>query len=257
MYTYTQLINTLWSKLLCTHNFVFCHTVLDSPPAEPPILELSATNGIEDVPVVLRVSASSPDEMTSLNDLIVQMVEYPEGSTFSKGTYYGHTWTFTSSEFGDVELYLPQHSSGDIAVTAIALGSGISRQGTTTLTVAPVADAPSLSAQATCYDLPTKRFNLSVNASLIDSDGSESLTVILELPTDIYLSVGQEIEMGHYILSPQDLYDIEIEVPNGIELVVVSITAVSMEGMSGDSANTTIILTVLVCEDTPETTDGM
>ena len=190
---------------------------------------------------------------------MVNVVNSPQGTTFSKGTPSGNMWTFTEEDFGEVEMSLPQHLSGNVTIEAVALTSGNSRQGSVQFSITPVADAPSLTVQDVCYDSASQNFSLTIASSLVDADGSESLTVIVEVPESVTLFAGQEDGVGRYLLSPQELGNIIVEVSGVFEPFSIIVTAVSVEQMNGDSENTTTSLSIQLCEvttGTPETTDG-
>lgn len=228
----------------------------DVPPSEPPILELSVANGIEDTPVLLRLSASPGEQGTSEQELSVTVVSFPEGTTFSKGTPgISSSWTFSQAEFGEVDVHLPPHLSGEVTIEAIALTSGASRQGSVQFVITPVADAPDLTVGDTCYDLTSRSFRLAISASLIDGDGSENLRVYVELPENITVVGGEEDNTGRYPINSQDLGNVTGRVFGSPGSFMVTVVAVSVEHLNGDSANTTVSLSVQSCVDT-ESTDG-
>ena len=66
---------------------------------------------------------------SSTAGLVVKVKAFPAGSNFSRGTFDGDVWTFNPTEFGDIELTLPQHLSGNITLGASATNGGVVRQG--------------------------------------------------------------------------------------------------------------------------------
>lgn len=217
---------------------------------EPPILELSSPGGIEDVPVVIFLSASPASENTTAaaDELLVYISLLPEGSAFNKGTFNGTVWRFNSTEFGETELTLPKHFSGSIILLAVASYQGISREGTLGLVVEPVADPPTLIIEETCHETRLGTVNLTVASSLVDQDGSESLMIIIsELPDAATLSVGEMKENGEYIVELEELPELFIELVEEFESFNLTISALSIEEMNSDTAYTNKTILIDVC----------
>jgi len=191
--------------------------------------------------------------MTSQEELRVSIVTFPEGTTFNKGTFSSNTWTFTQREFGEVKVHLPEHLSGEVTIEAVALASGLSRRGSVQFSVTPVADAPYLTVQDTCFDSTSRSFRLTINSSLVDTDGSENLTVIVEVPDNVTLTAGQKDGIGKYLLSSHELENVTGEVSETIRSFSINITAASVERMNGDSDNTTTSMFIQLCVDTSGT----
>ena len=228
--------------------------VADSPLVEPPILELSSPGGIEDVPIVIFLSASVSSGNTTITDsdeLVVYVTQYPEGAAFNKGTYNGTVWSFNSTEFGELKLSLPEHFSGSIVLLVIASHRGISREGSLSLVVEPVADPPTLTIEEVCYEPSVDIINLTIASSLVDQDGSESLVIIVANVPDIAtLSVGQVNENGEYIVELEELHELSIELVQDFEPFNITVSALSTEEMNSDNAYTNVSIFIDFCSST-------
>ena len=210
---------------------------------------MSSLGGFEDNPIPIRITASLAEESAIPQDLVVQVDNFPEGSTFSRGTLNGGAWTFTPADFGDVELTLPQHLSGDILIEATALNNAASRKGSIQFVVQPVADPPNLSIEEVCYDSSYRNVNLTIHSSLVDNDGSETLIIIVAgFPENIGLAAGERDTNGDYILTPQDLPLIQVQFVGSFEPLTLSITAMSTERMNGENASTNVSVLIQPCE---------
>ena len=228
---------------------ILCHhTSPDTPPVEPPILALSSLGGAEDAPVPLHLSAS--DSMSSSTaGLVVKINTFPAGSNFSRGTFDGNIWTFNPTDFGDIELTLPQHLSGNITVGASATKDGVVREGVIHIPVQAVADLPHLTVGDIRYDPSVGSINLEIQTSLIDSDGSETLSVIIAgIPENVNLSSGQQSGNDEYTLSAQDFANnIEIQFTGEFQPFNFTITSRSTEMANGDTAYTTVLVSIERC----------
>ena len=226
-------------------DFVHAGTLAD----EPPLLDLAALNGTEDNPITLNISAQPfYSSINASTDLTIRIINFPLGSTFNRGTFDRQMWILNSTDFGEVELYLPQHSSGrfNITVEALYAGSNYTRMGTVNFSVQAVADAPSLNVIHD-FCINSTIFTFSVNSTLADSDGSEMLLVTVSgLPTGTHLSAGQVDTKGDYTLEPGVLNrSIIATIPHTpLDAITVGFTATTTEISSNStaSANTTVSL---------------
>ena len=217
---------------------------------EPPVLELSSPGGIEDVPVVIFLSASPSSENTTAvyDEIVVYISLLPEGSAFNKGSFNGTIWRFNSTEFGEIELTLPKHFSGSVAVLAVASHQGVSREGTLGLVIEPVADPPTLIIGETCHEARLGTVNLTIASDLVDQDGSESLVIVIsDLPGVASLSVGQMKENGEYIVELEDLPRLFIESVEEFEPFNLTVSALSTEEVNFDTAYTNKTSLIDIC----------
>ena len=222
-----------------------------TPMNEPPILEISALNVAEDIPVTIYLSAHSPVGSTDHSSgLIINITGFPNDSTFNKGTSSGHFWILTYNDFGEVELSLPEHSSGTFVITAEALFSYSThgRMGTLQFTVNPVADVPNLNViNDPCID--SGIFSFVISSSLVDSDGSETLLITVSgLPNGSLLTAGHVTENGDFILVPSELQRrITATIPpTSLNTINVDFIAIATETIN-NTASTRMTLSLDTC----------
>lgn len=225
-----------------------CHSGTSTP--EPPVLELSALNGTEDNPVTIYISAYSVDNASS--QLIIRIISFPLGLRLSVGTFNGNIWILDATEFGDVELILPQHSSGRFEITAEVLyaESNSTWIATAQFTVLAVADVPTLNViHNPCIDAGS--FVFSINSTLIDSDGSETLLVTVSgLPSGTQLSAGKTNEQGIYSLEPAELKrSIIATIPfSSLDALTIVVTSTATETSNNSTASTSTAISVSHCQ---------
>ena len=100
-------------------SFSYITTVM--PPLEPPILDFTSPGGLEDEPIVIRVTARPVRNVTSADGLIITIAGLPAAAILSNGSRIVEgTWKLVQDEFGDVELQLPIHFSGRLQLKASA-----------------------------------------------------------------------------------------------------------------------------------------
>ena len=220
-------------------------------PVVLPALDISAMNASEDSPVSIFLSARSSDSAS--REIIINIIEFPTGSMFSRGTFNGQFWILTSDDFGEFQLFLPEHLSGTFEITAEALytNTSVGTIGTVQFTVQSVPDTPTLSVLASpCID--SGSLTLIVNSSLVDSDGSESLVVAVSgLPIGSQLSAGQVNEMGNYTLQPAELQRsiIVSMLPLSINTVNIDIIATATEMINNRPASTNTTASINKCPE--------
>ena len=184
----------------------------------------------------------------SSTGLVVKVITFPAGSTFSRGKFDDDIWTFNSTEFGDIELRLPQHLSGNITLGASAIKDEATREGVIHIPVHAVADPPHLTVEDTCYDPAVGSMNLKIQTSLIDNDGSETLSVIIAgIPENVTLSSGQQIGNDEYSLNIQDLTNVEVQVLGDFQPFNFTIISRSTEMLNGDTAYNTTSVSIELC----------
>ena len=220
--------------------------------ADPPFLEFFVRNGIEDNPVTIHLVAYPNSDSTSLiTDLIIRVTQIPANATLSRGNTDGHTWNLTSSDFGEVQLYLPEHAHGSFVMTVEAIDpvaedfTPLSRQ----FTVTPVPDAPTLTVDCDPC-LCSEIFNFRINSSLVDTDGSEILRVMIAgLPEGVQLSAGQKSSFGDYTLYLQDISNVLTANFTGVNLnrLIMSIYAEAMETSTGVKASNRTVVSIPQC----------
>lgn len=223
-------------------------------PAGPPILELSARDTTEDNPVLIQLSAHPHAQSSSLtSDLLIHVTQLPMNSSLNRGTYDGSIWRFTSADFGESELTFPEHTSGTFMIEAEAIDptASLRRVGAQQFTITPVADAPTMSI---VYDpcICSGMFKFSIDSSLLDTDGSEVLEVIIsQLPEGTQLSAGQKSTNGDYTFNSTEQFTIENVLADFSQVdfstLTMIVSARATETANGDSAVTSATVSVPVC----------
>lgn len=217
---------------------------------EPPVIEMSSPGGEEGSLLPLILSARLTDQSTAPLGLHLQVTNVPEGSTFNKGTFSDGIWTFNHTEFGYVELTPPRDFSGSIQLEATAVSSEASKTGFLQVSVQAVADPPNLLIEEACFDSASGSITLDIQSSLTDTDGSENLSVILEVPENFSVTTGQRNTNGFHVLNSSEFGTVEILVSGVFEPVALNVSAVSTEEINGDTAYTNVSLYVQLCETT-------
>ena len=221
---------------------------------DPPILEISASNASEDSPVTIYLSAySSSSSVDTSSEISIKIIDFPAQSSFSRGTFNGQFWIITSNDFGDVELFLPEHLSGTFVITAEALyiNTSVGQIGTVQFTVQPVPDTPNLDVNLSpCIN--SGNLEIVISSSLVDSDGSESLVVAVSgLPIGSQLSVGQVNAEGDYILEPANLKkSITATLPmTFLNTINIGFTATATESLSNTTSSTITNASISKCPE--------
>ncbi|MEC4592382.1 Ig-like domain-containing protein [Nitrospirillum amazonense] len=224
-----------------------------APVADAPTLTILPAVGLEDQPIALTIAAGlhAPADGEPLS---VTIAGVPAGATLSAGTDNGDgTWTLTGAQLTDLTITPPHDYSGTLtlSVTAEAAVNGTTADttGTLSITVAPVADAPVLSLQASVghEDQPIA---LSISASLVDPAQGETLSVtVAGVPAGAHLSAGVDNHDGTWTLSAGQLTGLTLTPPADYSgTLTLSVTAHAEVG--GTSADTTGTLAVTVDPDT-------
>ena len=216
-------------------------------------MDISVLNGTEDTPITVYLSAHIPNSQSdNSSGLTIRITDYPSGSNFSKGVHDGQFWTFTSLDFGELQLFLPQHLSGnfEIAFQALSADSQIGRMGIAQFTVQPIADTPDISIVHRDRCIESGHFSFTIASSLVDVDGSEVLTVSVSgLPSGSQLSTGRVTKEGDYILdSLEPLTVITATVPFMFdEEININLTATATERMTLSAASAYVSISLNKC----------
>lgn len=185
--------------------------------AQTPTVSATAADGIEDLALKLTIGAALNDTDGGGETLSVVIGGLPDGFSFSNGAgspvgtpLGGGSWSIPPEQLGDLYLVRPPHYSGDLALTVTVTATEPDGSTATTTTPLPVhveavADAPALAAVDTA-GTENEWIELTINAGLVDADGSETLTVYV---TD--LPAGARLDRGTQLTAPQTL-------PNGVVL---------------------------------------
>ncbi len=223
------------------------------PVADAPNLVVNDIAANEDDTVLLDISASltDPDE-----NLAITISDIPEGVSLSAGIENPDgSITLTPDELSGLTLTPPKNFSGslDLTISATSAESGdrAVTSDTLTVTLAPVADAPALSAPNVSGDEDTT-IALNASVSVTDTDETISSIVISDIPAGVTLNGGTLNPDGTVSVTSAELADMTITPPaNFSGSLSFTITATSTE--AGDTAVSTKTVTVNVdpVADTP------
>ena len=224
-------------------------TVSVAPVADAASFTAALGEAAEDQPMDLNISGALADTDGS-ETLSYEVANVPDGFTLTAGTDNGDgTWTLTPADLAGLQLVPPADFSGDVqlAVTAIATesdGSVATTQTTVGGTFTPVADAP----EATVSDAVGSEdgtIALDVQASLLDTDGSETLGVVVSgLPDGATLSAGTDNGDGSWTLDPADLDGLTVTPPEHFSGTLDLRLLATSTDANGDTATTTLPLRV-------------
>jgi hypothetical protein len=173
-------------------------TVTVRPVTDAPLLALMDAAGTEDRPVALPIAAAPGDADGSESLLRVVLQGVPAGATLSAGSRAANgSWVLQPADLAGLTLTPPVNFSGTLRLTVTAVaaeattGAEVSTTGTMGLQVAPVADAPVLTA-VDASGTEDHSLALSLGAALTDTDGSERLLAlqVSGLPEGFMLSAG-------------------------------------------------------------------
>ena len=202
--------------------------------------------------------------MTS--DLNNILSNFPSGTTFSAGTDNNDgTWTVTAAESG-LTMTLAQHDDTDFTLGVSIQNNDFdpdslnvtSNNNSVDVTVIVTAqnDGVDIATTDTTGDVGVA-IPLDINASLIDTDGSEAITsvVISNIPLDATLSAGVNNGDGSYTLDASDLGGLTIT-PNDDSTFTLNIAVNSSETDSETGVVTTTVSTDTLTVTMTETVEG-
>ena len=228
--------------------------------AAEPELSISTASlvGDEDTNIGMPIEAELVDTDGS-ESLTVTISDVPSGVTLSDGVHSSSdavvdvtTWDLPNLEVTPVE-----NSDDDIALTVTATSTEQSNNDSAStvvhavLTVNAVADAPLLEVEDVSGG-ENGTFPLNITSSLVDADGSESLSIeVSNVPGHASLSAGSDQGGGVWTLTPAQLSGLEITVLDDAD-VSLTVVAKADEANSTSTAETTLDLALTVVNDPPE-----
>ena len=229
-------------------------------------LPAGSTTTTEDTPVNLGLDVVFQDNDGSESHVLV-LGGLPDGATITDGD---NTFTagggINSIDVGNWDLTLvtitpPTDSDGDFQITVTATtteadgGATDSDSGTVDITVTADADAPSLTTSAAA-GTEDSSIDLSVDAQLTDTDGSESLTVaVSSIPVGATLTDGANTFTATVGTTSVDITSwnqgtLSITPPGDSDQdFTLIVTATSTEANGGDTSATIANLPVTVTAD--------
>ncbi|MBF0171114.1 MAG: hypothetical protein HQK87_08510, partial [Nitrospinae bacterium] len=198
--------------------------------------------GIEDRPIPLHITVQQVD---GSENLTVYIEDLPEGARLSAGVDLGQgVWRLTGADLEGLTLLPPENSDVDFNVRARVISKeegGDSREALQTIRVVVEADAdgPRLDL-ANISGVEDRAIPLSISSSLVDADGSESLTVtVAGLPAGATLSAGTDNGDGSWSLTPDQLTGLTLTPPaDSDQPFSLTISATATEAHGGDTATT-------------------
>jgi len=222
--------------------------------ADAPLLEVQAAAGNEDQAIGLSIQTRRED-MDGSETAFVLITGVPAGAQLSAGVDQGNgLWRLANDELAGLTLTPAVHSDNDfiLQVSAYSLETAngdIASSASFELPVSinALADTPELSVQ-TALGEEDSAIALSIDVSLLDTDGSENLTLVISgVPALAQLSSGVQQSDGSWLLTAAQLVDLSITPPPlSDENFVLTVTAYAEESSNGDSASSVLSLPVLV-----------
>ncbi|MBF0394151.1 MAG: tandem-95 repeat protein [Alphaproteobacteria bacterium] len=234
--------------------------------ADAPIVAVANAAGEEDRAIRLDISAAlaDGDGSESLSGLVVSGLA--EGAVLTDGDR-----VFTAGpsagavdvvgwNLGNLSVTGAPNSDADMNLTVTATAREASNGATATssanltVAVAAVADAPAIGGPTSLAGAYGQDIGLAIGASLLDTDGSESLSLrITGVPQGIAFSAGTRAEDGSWSLSADALAGLTLttmgETTDDL-FFNLSITATSTESANGSQASSSIGVAVAI--DAPE-----
>ena len=221
-------------------------------------------SGLEDNAILLSTIKAATTDVDGSETLTVSMKGIPVGASLSDGTHtFNATAGATATDVTDwdlskLKLTPPANFSGDIALTVTATAQDgaaapVSKDLTFNVHVAPVADAPTVIAPAVTGPEDTA-IHLNIGTTLVDTDGSESLThlTVSGVPVGAVVTDGTHSYTstaggnGTAALDGWDLTKVTLTPPENFNgQINLTVNATSTE-LNGPSATTQQPLTVNV-----------
>jgi hypothetical protein len=244
--------------------------------ADLPTIDPQAASGSEDVELALNLNAQLIDLSESLS---VTISGVPAGAIFTDGQ--GHqvgtelstgVWKIAQADIGTLHFKGSLHASGSWTMSAVATSvddssTANSNIKTFSVTLAGIADQPTLSVtdltpaaagnQASGNE--DSNIALSFSAGLVDTDGSETLSVtITGAPTGtkfIALDGTQVVESsgGQWVIDAADIAGLRMVPPaDWYGDAVLTLTATSTEGVTTASSSAELTVHVDAINDAPD-----
>ncbi len=224
--------------------------------ADPPTLSVQAASGNEDTAISLSISSALSDNDPG-ESLSITISGVPAGASLNQGVDNGGgSWTLTPAQLSGLTITPPANYNGsfNLSVTATAAENGTTASTATTLgvTVAGVADTPTLSVQPATGSEDTA-IPLSISSGLSDNDPGETLSItIANVPAGSIFNHGTNNGNGSWTFASSDLSGLTLTPPaNYNGALSLSVTAMASENGTTASANATLGVTVTGVADAP------
>ncbi|MBT4170141.1 MAG: calcium-binding protein, partial [Rhodospirillaceae bacterium] len=224
--------------------------------ADAPTLSVADTSGSEDTAISLTLSSALSDSSESLSVVISGV---PTGATLSAGNDNGDgSWTLTSAQLSGLTITPPSNDSADFALTVTATstdGSDTAQSvGTVNVTVAGVADAPTLTANDVTGSEDAS-ISLSLSAALVDSSETLGSITISSVPAGTQFSAGTNNGDGSWTFTSAQLSGLSLTPPPDRDTnftLNVAVTSSETDGSDTATSNGSFTVTVNPVADTPD-----
>ena len=229
--------------------------------ADSPELEVDSASGSEDKAIALDISTTLVDGDVS-EQAYVYIESVPEGAFLNRGSEVeAGVWRLTPDQLDGLTITPAANDDNDfdLVVRSVSVESanGDSAESISSLRVevAAVADTPALEVAALVAN-EDQSLPLTIDASALDTDGSESLKIYVSgLFPGAALSAGLLLDDGRWLLNEDDLDSLHLYLPDHYSGDLdLEVKAVSTEFANGSSAETVLDLPVTVnaVADAPE-----
>ena len=181
---------------------VTVRAVADAPDLTAP----SRLVGKESQPIALDIAAGLTDKDGS-ETLAVTISGVPDGAALSAGTRSGGDWLLTADQLAGLTVTPAKGSDKDFTLTVTATstekaGGSATKATEIEIDIGTVADTPTLAIGGPAAGKEDTGIPLSVAATLVDLDGSETLTLRFDgLPDGTILSQGARTSDGGWAVT--------------------------------------------------------
>lgn len=225
-------------------------TVTVLAPAQAPSVSTMPSFGFEDTPVSLRIAVTSNDPAV-VGALTVTVSGVPAGATLNKGTALGGgAWALTPADLSGLTLTPPRDFSGPFTIMVGATSTVLQTAASTSasplaIQLQGVADPPSLTVLPASGTAGTA-IPLSIAAASTDRDGGERVYVeITDVPVGATFSSGTQNSPTKWTFMQAQLPGLTFTPPASTPgAVVLTVSAVATEGLTGAIAGTQLTVTV-------------
>ena len=205
-------------------------------------LSMAPASGAEDQAIALEISLDGL-ESGATHEVTISGV--PEGATLSAGIDQGDgSWSLSPDDLSDLQITPPANSDADfnlrVELSSDEGGETVTVVDELPVSVQAVADTPTLTV-TTGEPVVTEsgqEIPLSIDGSLGDQDGSESLAITVGgLPGGVELSAGTDNGDGSWSLTAEEIPGLVARVPEGTPSFEFQVQAIATEAENGDQAS--------------------
>ncbi|KAK3709146.1 hypothetical protein QZH41_018059, partial [Actinostola sp. cb2023] len=244
---------SMFNLCVCDEGFYGVDCSQDKPPLEPPLLEAFASGGTESTPIAVFLSARVVGlNVTGAASLTITIYGVPDSFTFRRGMRSENRVVLRHQEFGNMFMVPARYYSGNVTLRIVAEAVYNSQKSFTNssliVTIKAKANLPVLVTKDACANSTTGVIPLSINSSLADRDGSESLTLGLSgLPTGYQLTPPGKQENGVHYLKLESLSELAVRFQGKFKPFSLKVVASSVETSNNDKATRVEFINVTLC----------